>query len=302
MQHWPDHRIVSAKIRLSLRTTKSTSNRAPKYDWRKFRQDKDLQELYAVEVQNQYSILSALQEEETLTADKKYPLFLEAHKTAATKTLPKKEGNHRKKASWKDDAVMQARNQLKDAHKQNCESNSEQDKAIPENAKENLDSKYNKVEENYIQEKISTIQSASQSVQSGLAWATMNEITGRTAPRSGRLKGQTPAKRREEWREYFSTLLGSPPTASNPDEELVNIVDATLPIETGPFTNDELQHVLKKMPNGKASGLDDIPAEVWKSGRFNNILLDICNGTLLKGQKPQEWSLSGIVPIPKRVT
>ena len=40
-----DHRIVSAKIRLSLRTTKSTSNRAPKYDWRKFRQDKGLQEL-----------------------------------------------------------------------------------------------------------------------------------------------------------------------------------------------------------------------------------------------------------------
>ena len=128
----------------------------------------------------------------------------------------------------------------------------------------------------------------------------MNEITGRTAPRSGRLKGQTPAKRREEWREYFSTLLGSPPTASNPDEELVNIVDATLPIETGPFTNDELQHVLKKMPNGKASGLDDIPAEVWKMGRFKNILLDICNGTLLKGQKPQEWSMSGIVPIPKK--
>ena len=70
-----------------------------------------------IKVYRNYAV-SALQEDETLTADKKYPLFLEAHKTAATKTLPKKERNHRKKASWKDDAVMQARNQLKDAHKQ----------------------------------------------------------------------------------------------------------------------------------------------------------------------------------------
>ena len=54
------------------------------------------------------------------------------------------------------------------------------------------------------------------------------------------------------------------------------------------------------MANGKAPGLEEIPAEVWKTGRFNNILLEICNGVLLEGKKPQEWSLSGIVPIPKK--
>ena len=73
-----------------------------------------------------------------------------------------------------------------------------------------------------------------------------------------------------------------------------------MPIETGAFTTEELQAVLRKVSNGKAAGLDEIPAEVWKSGSFNNILLDICNGTLLRGEKPQEWSLSGIVPIPKK--
>lgn len=173
-------------------------------------------------------------------------------------------------------------------------------KNLLEKAKVNFDSTYDQVEEKHIKEKIATIQSASRSMQSGLAWATMNEITGRKAPMSGRLQGRTPAKRRAEWKDYFSSLLGSPPLASNPDEEMVNMVNNTLPIETGPFTNEELHKVLQKRPHGKAAGLDKIPAEVWKTGKFNQILLDMCNDTLLEGRKPQEWSISGIVPITKK--
>ena len=170
--------------------------------------------------------------------------------------------------SWQDDTVVEERNQLNAARKQFSESGSEEDKKLLENSKKNLDSTYVGVEEKYIKEKVSNIQSASQSMQSSLAWATMNKMTGRTT--------------------------------SNPDEEIKKIAHTTLPIETGPFTNEELQNVLQKMPSRKAAGLDEVPAEVWKTGRFNNILIEICNGTLLDGKKPQEWSTSGIVPIPKK--
>ena len=78
-------------------------------------------------------------------------------------------------------------------------------------------------------------------MQSGLAWATMNEISGRTTSRSGRLRGNTSTERCKEWKEYFSALLGSPPIASNPDEEIELIVETTLPLETGDITNAELQ-------------------------------------------------------------
>ena len=73
--------------------------------------------------------------------------------------------------------------------------------------------------------------------------------------------------------------------SQHPDEEITKIVHTTLPIETGPFTNEELQKVLQKLPNEKATGLDEIPAEVWKTGRFNSTLLEICNGTILDGKK-----------------
>ena len=92
--------------------------------------------------------------------------------------------------SWQDDTVVEARNQLNAARKQFSESGSEEDKKLLENSKKNLDSTYVGVEEKYIKEKVSNIQSASQSMQSGLAWATMNEMTGRTTPTSGRLKGK----------------------------------------------------------------------------------------------------------------
>ena len=69
-----------------------------------------------------------------------------------------------------------------------------------------------------------------------------------------------------------------------PDGKITKIVHATLPIDTGSFTVDEVQKVLKKiMTNGKTPGLDEIPAEVWKTGRFNNILLEICHEQSLSG-------------------
>ena len=93
-----DHRIVTAKLRLSLRAPKSKTKRVDKYDWNKFRVDSDLQQSYAVEVHNQFSILCSMEEEVNLAADKKYPLFLEAHKKAASKTS-KKEKRKRNQAS-----------------------------------------------------------------------------------------------------------------------------------------------------------------------------------------------------------
>lgn len=295
-----DHRIVTAKLRLSLRATKTGNKKKPSYDWKRLRTESELQQAYAVEVQNQYSILCSLQDNDDLTADQKYPLFIEAHKNAASKTLPKRKRRKNIRHSWEDGRITQARQILKDANKKFTASNCDIDRDSLDHAKKSLDSMYVRVEEEYLQEKIACIQSASQSRQSGLAWATVNEVTGRNVSRSGRLSGNTEDERRAEWKHYFSSLLGSPPSATNPDDEIVNVVDDTLPIETGPFTIEELEKVLQRLPNGKAAGLDEIPVEVWKTGRFNTFLLEICNGVLLRGEKPSEWSLSGIVPIPKK--
>ena len=53
------------------------------------------------------------------------------------------------------------------------------------------------------------------------------------------------------------------------NEEISRIVHCELDINKGPFTSDEIDKAVKCIINGKAVGLDEIPAE--------DILLHFCN-------------------------
>ena len=78
-------------------------------------------------------------------------------------------------------------------------------------------------------------------------------------------------------------------------------MDKELQIEQGTFTIEELEMVLRKTKKNKTARLDEIPAEVWKTGHFNHILLEFCNDVY--SQKPIEhWTKGCIIPFPKKVT
>ena len=151
-----------------------------------------------------------------------------------------------------------------------------------------------------IRTEINNIKTANHNNNTKAAWNTINKITGRKNGASGMLKGKTPDERKAKWYHHFKNLLGQPPSITNENEEIVKIVDQDLPIPTGDFTQEELEIVLKQLPSGKSTGLDGIPAEVWKLNQLHPILLDFCNGLLSSLEKPDDWSVSGIVPIPKK--
>ena len=61
----------------------------------------------------------------------------------------------------------------------------------------------------------------------------------------------------------------------------------------------ELQEALMCIKNGKASGLDEIPAEIWKLSEFNTILLKSCNDVY--HQNPiDRWTEGCLLPFPKK--
>ena len=67
----------------------------------------------------------------------------------------------------------------------------------------------------------------------------------------------------------------------------------------GPFTQEELDSVLRKIKNRKAAGLDEIPPEVWKTRQFDDILLRHCNAVY--NQNPiDRWMKGCILPFPKK--
>ena len=56
---------------------------------------------------------------------------------------------------------------------------------------------------------------------------------------------------------------------------------------------------MKRLQNKKAAGLDGILPEVWKTGKFNDLLLYYCN-EVYKGNVIQSWTEGCILPFPKK--
>ena len=98
------------------------------------------------------------------------------------------------------------------------------------------------------------------------------------------------------WKEHFKNLLGKSPKVT--DEPIMKIIDIHLDIKLGQCTQKELNIVLSKFKNRKAIGLDEIPLELWKTRKFNNILLRYCN-TVYNQDTIDRWTNSCILPYPK---
>ena len=50
---------------------------------------------------------------------------------------------------------------------------------------------------------------------------------------------------------------------------------------------------------GKSAGLDGIPPQVFKCCDFDDICLNFCNKILMQCNKPPQWFLMNIIPVPK---
>ena len=98
------------------------------------------------------------------------------------------------------------------------------------------------------------------------------------------------------WKEHFQQLLGNPTTIV--DKPVEKVFD-TLQINTEEFTTAELKTAIKTLQNNKATRLDEIPAEVWKTECLDQELLEVCNKTF-HGDAPDIWRKGGLLPFPKK--
>ena len=290
-----DHRIVTLKIILSLRANKMRTNIKTKYDWKHLVQNKDLQNQFSVALRNRYNVLQL--ENENKSADSAYQNFVKAHDETAQILIPKKE-KRKQKAPWENDIIHEKRRELSKLARIKNTSATRHNVKMHRKAQMELESAYITEQQKYIQSQIDQIKNASENKQSSLAWKTVNEITGRKRATKAKIKASSQEERLSKWKNHFKSLLGSQPIVS--DEPIIaNPEQQELEIKTGPFNEVELKLVLKKLKNKKAAGLDNIPPEVWKTGKFNDLLLYYCN-EVYKGNSIQAWTEGCILPFPKK--
>ena len=134
---------------------------------------------------------------------------------------------------------------------------------------------YIKEQTEYIQNQIDRIRDSVEDRQSRIAWQTINEVSRRKNTAKAKLKAANQQERIKLWKQHFENLLGNPPKITH--EPITRIISKQLDIKLGPFTQEELDSVLRKIKNRKVAGLDEIPPEVWKTRQFDDILLRHCN-------------------------
>ena len=152
----------------------------------------------------------------------------------------------------------------------------------------------------YIQNQINNIRDSVEDSQYRIAWQTINEVCRRKSTTKTKLKATNQQERIKLWKQHFENLLENPPKFTY--EPITKTISKQLDIKLGPFTQEELNSVLRKMKDKKAAVLDDkILPQVWKTRQFDNILFRHCNA--IYNQNPiDRWMKGCILPFPKKVT
>ena len=294
-----DHRIVSAKIKLSLRVSKkSPADPMKAIDWKKVGMDKNLSSLYSVNVFNRFQELCTYSRIESDNVDSIYSNLIKANEEISILLLPKKPKS-RKNPITSDMGVSQARENLKRNAFLYHSNPSIFNKDRLAAAKKSLDEAYLNAQVAFVNGKIDDITNLHINQQHSAAWKIINELSGKGSKPSTTIKGGNKEKRLQNWLSHFKNLLGKPATVPENNSLPTTQISSLLNIPTCNFNNEELVFVLRNLKN-KALGPDKIPGILWKDPIFHQLLLDLCNFALTNKISPSIWLESQIIPIPKK--
>jgi len=136
-------------------------------------------------------------------------------------------------------------------------------------------------------------------------WEIINSITGRSVKSAIFIPGDTPEVRLNKWYLHFKNLLS--PENDEHDQSPVILPKTfndsdfkTCKYNTSKFTISELSLCIESLNNNKATGVDNISAEVLKVKEIHPILLAIFNHLFVKGVALNDWHLSLLIPVFKK--
>ena len=198
---------------------------------------------------------------------------------------------------WEDDEVIEKRKHVEEARQSLRSKPSEESRKHLANVTKALANMHVEKQTQFYAGIAEEVESASDEGKSKAAFNAINRLTGRKARAPCGVEADSPADRVKVLQDHFENLLSaSPPTV----EKEVNQVFTQLPIQEGPFTLEEIQAAVATMPSGKALGVDEVPVELLKNERVQELLLPILNEIdTAEGDAPEELLLARLIAIFK---
>ena len=209
-----DHRIVTAKIRLSLRKNAKRTVTTKHYDW-SLLNNRDIREKDVLEWRNRYETLQ--ERTEKSTPNDKYENFVNAHLEAGAKCIPTKLKT-KYRVPWETLAVREKRALVKTASKNYRKKPTNTNALKLKTAQYQLAGIYIEEQRKYIQNQIYKIRDSVEDRQSRIAWQTINEIIRRKNTAKAKLKAETNKKEPTRKNKTVETALRKPtmkPTENN---------------------------------------------------------------------------------------
>jgi len=102
----------------------------------------------------------------------------------------------------------------------------------------------------------------------------------------------------ERWKEYFEDLLNAP----LPADPLPHVEPMAGPFEEPPISLEEVKKAVDRLRSRRASGVDELPAELWKHGGKEacEILHTLISKVWVSEELPDQWKEALVVPLHKK--
>ena len=234
-----DHRIVMVKIRLSLWKNAKRTATTKHYDWALLN-NRDIRDKYVLELRNRFKTLQEKMEKST--PNDKYENFVNVHLEAAAKCIPTKIKT-KYRVPWETLAVREKRALVKTTSKNYQKNPTNTNARKLKMAQYQLAGIYIKKPTEYIQNQIDKIRDLVEDRQSRIVWQTINEVSRRKNTAKAKLKAANQQERIKLWKQHFKNLLGNQLKITH--EPITKIISKQLDIKLGPFTQEELDSVLR---------------------------------------------------------
>ncbi|XP_056102439.1 craniofacial development protein 2-like [Rhinichthys klamathensis goyatoka] len=182
-----DHRVVSMRVRLSLRAPKPSPK--IRYNWKAFSSDPGLLTRYTEEVRRRFQQLDRGAE-----ASSEYRRFVTVNEEATRLCVPKME-KVRTSLRSKHPEVIAARGMVEEGRLNFEREPTEERRSELNEAKQFLFRTYDTIKGEELMERVRRVQAAHGEQRYGEAWRVINEMTGRKRTKEGQVKGHSPEER-----------------------------------------------------------------------------------------------------------
>ena len=266
-----DHKMVSTKVKLSLRTTKATPRN--RLNWAAILSDQTLA--------NQIDDAIISEFNSTNPTNQTYSTFSAIATAVGKRMLPPKQ--HCPPKSVDNISLISKRKATVQTKITNIQS-----------AQSRLREAFNTLETERINKTLKKFESSNTASDVKSAWKLVKELSGKTK-NVVYIQGEDSLG---QWKNHFKDLLNAEPVPTTDSSPITPIFERSLEIQQGDFTQAEVNTAVHQMKIGMP-GLDDLPSEFWKLPKIKKQLRKFCNQAY-NGNRPKEWGEAALVPIPKK--